>query len=462
MKTGPTPSIPEQYAYDEQPVVDFFAHPSEEGTAGAAADTAARDDGGAEAKKISDDLATTKKLIEEKNREGFDTTGIRDLYRQCGNVFASGDILTASHYLERIHEELDGLSSTGIVDSEAAIPSGDATAFGLKSARTVEVKGDKVPGDSESRSDKWEIDAKPKLDDKEKAIHALESAKNSIIEADENGYDSESAKIIFRSARPLYESGNFKGVLDKIREVEREILRIKGHNEHEIEEILGEETDIDFSSDADMTPEERRILNDMISKVWVMLKEADRYKLETTKYKDRLDYAKSRRTFREAKKIVDLANKEIKKYLSDYESEQHNISSNKFHHVRSEILRAQKLGIDLKPYNDMLDIASSAISRSNYEYALLTMENCLKELAAAKEAQTTSASSVANGSVTKLKSEPEWESDDGEYEKSVGSGQPSLSEEKLLENLENRLILGEISEDTYRELKEKIIKRKKP
>jgi hypothetical protein len=319
---------------------------------------------------------------------------------------------------------------------------------------------------SDSAGDQWELEEKPKMGEKEKAIHALESAKTAITDADEDGYDTETAKNLFRQARPLYESADFLGVIDKIREVEREILRIKGHSENEIEEILGESSETRPSSDGPMSNDERNELNEAINKVWVKFKEAERYKLDTADYKTRLEHAKSRRTYSEARRIVDEVNGELTKVVSDFESEQHSIASNKFHQVRSEILGAHKHGIDVQPFNEMLDTASSAISRSNYEYAMITMETILKELSEAAASTSAAAQTTAGASSPKQKTEPVWDPDEDEESSKTGPpgaeavpAKNGLTDEKRLEILEDRFILGEVSEDAYKELKEKLLKR---
>jgi hypothetical protein len=199
-----------------------------------------------------------------------------------------------------------------------------------------------------------------------------------------------------------------------------------------------------------------------------MLREAERYKLDTSPYKTKLDNAKSRRSYSEARHIVTTVTKELKQTLSEYETEQHNLASNRFHQVRSEILGSEKLGIDVKPYNDMLDIASSAISRSNYEFAMITMDNCLKELAEAAASKTGTTQATTGATSPSSKSEPVWESDEDDETASTstkGAGRKSaavkngLTDEKRLEILEDRFILGEVSETAYRELKEKLLKR---
>jgi hypothetical protein len=463
-----TPPAPQTPPINEEPIEDFFAHPDDETSPGKIQEIVSGGDDKLAAQKISEALRKIKDVISDREAEGYDITELSELYRQCGNVFALDDFYTAAHYLERIQELLDSAPKIREGD-EPGIQTGSEGSVQELEYELSDSDADVVVLDEPAASgDRWEIDDKPKMGEKEKAIHALEAAKTSITNADEDGYDTETAKNLFRQARPLYESKNFLAVVDKIREVEREILRIKGHSEHEIEELLGETADFEPEKDHPMSPEERNELNETVSKVWVMLREAERYKLDTSPYKTKLDNAKSRRSYSEARHIVTTVTKELKQTLSEYETEQHNLASNRFHQVRSEILGSEKLGIDVKPYNDMLDIASSAISRSNYEFAMITMDNCLKELAEAAASKTGTTQATTGATSPSSKSEPVWESDEDDETASTstkGAGRKSaavkngLTDEKRLEILEDRFILGEVSETAYRELKEKLLKR---
>jgi ribosomal protein S20 len=415
-------------------------------------------------KKISSALKRIKEIIAEKEQEGHDVSDLTELYRQCGNVFASDDLYTAVHYLESIQAVIDKMPAEevgfALDDIDDDVFDGTIEVGGLDDG--VVVLEEKPPEDV----DHFELEDKPKMGDKEKAIHALESAKSAITDADEDGYDTARPKKLLREARPLYEARDFKAVIDKVREVEREILRIKGHSEKEIEELLGE-LPVDEPAEGpadkkDITAEERATLSEMINKTWVRFKEAEKYGIDTGKYKIALEKAKSKRTFKEASAMVEAVGKEVKDKLSSYHAEQHEKASNRFHYVRSEIQGAAKLGIDVAPYQQMLDRASSSISRSDYDDAMFTMDKCLGNLKVATDAAQAQAQAQAGATVDEsvIKIQPVWDADDDEPEEPhVQAEQKGLTDEERLKILEDRFILGEISEASYRELKDKLLQR---
>jgi hypothetical protein len=455
------------------------------------------------AEKISSSLKKIKQIISDKEEEGNDVSEIQELYIQCGNVFASDDLYTATHYIESIEKMLKKLSSE---ESEAqrkdeiddlfdeAPTDEEATGAGASESDKEPVGGSEpresvqgfdngvvVVEEQTEPIDDWELEDKPEIGDKEKAIHALESAKTAIIDADGDGFDTSTAKKVFRQARPLYESKHFQQVIDNAREVEREVLRIKGLSEHEIQEILGEPTRKSPGQEAEevteekMTDDQRKRLLEMINKIWVLFKEASEHGLDTGTYKDLLERAKRKRTFSKAKKMVEAVEEEVKEKLHTHLAEQHNTAANMFHHVRSEIQGAAKLGIEVQPYKDMLDTASTAISLTHYDDAVITLERCLAELKSAKSSVQTQAQATTGASP--YKHEPVWDEDEEELPEDLGmksarradAKKPDLgvadkvhddlTDEKRLELLEDRFILGEISEATYRDLKEGILKR---
>lgn len=458
--------------------------------------------------RISKALKQVKNILAEKDGLGFDVTELQELYRQCGNVFAADDFYTATHYLERIKELLDELEGkepeTGedvevpeIVQAPSVpvrdVGSTDTDFDGIDDLDDLD-KNESYDDDvvvvkkKKEPIDEWDILDKPEMGEKEKAVQALESAKSAIMDADGDGYDMTNAKKLFKDARPLYESQRFNEVVDKVKEVEREVLKAKGHSETEIEEILGETLEEDGTgkdeisdkpehavsgSDFEkMSNDERNELIGMINKVWIPLREASRYNLDITAFEDLLEQAKNKESFQQAKVLVESVDTEVKAKLSKYKNEQHDKASNMFHYLRSEIQSATKLDIDVQPFRDQLDDASTGISLGNYENAIEIMNQCLDELKTATKTVAETGQVTAEKASTK--SQPVWDTDDEdeddfpeETERTTKSGsseestKKELTDEKRLEILEDRFILGEISEKSYRELKDSILKRLK-
>ena len=199
----------------------------------------------------------------------------------------------------------------------------------------------------------------------------------------------------------------------------------------------------------------------MINKIWVNLREAETYGIDTTGYKDRLEQARSRRTFAEASSIVEDVRENLKSKLSSFHDIQHDRASNMYHYVRSEILGASKLGMDVTDYQSMLDRASSSISRSNYSEAITTMESCLEKLKAAAGGGSTQGTAGATVGGGAKKPEPVWEPDDDDEQglPDGTEGTREFTDAERLKILEDRFILGEVSEESYRELKSKLVAR---
>jgi hypothetical protein len=441
-------------------------------------------------KKIGSTLKKLKKVVIARSEKGYDVTELEEMYRQCGNVFASDDMYTATHYLESIQTILEKMLQA---DQKVKVTGKDAPPDRGSEILAEDRFGGEVEDDLGSSAEgsvtvedrtktelveDWEMEDEPEMGDKEKAIQALESAKRAITDADGDGFDISGAKRMFQKARPLYETGTFSDVIEIATEVEREVMRAKGLSEHEIKEIIGdmsreragikaEPEDIDEGKG--LSNEERRELIGMINKVWIPLREATRYGLDISGFEDLLEQAKSKRSFHQARVLVESVETEVKNKLDSYKNEQHDKASNMFHYIRSEILSAGKSGLDISQYQLMQDRASRSISLGDYEDAIGTMERCLTELKTAEQTAQGQVQETAAEDASSRKSDLVWDADDEEEEGTMPEPEGAakvdekdeLTDEKRLKILEDRFILGEISEDSYRDLKNSILDRMK-